>query len=90
MKLYGHNRLLVEQLMETAIAILRNEGLQPADCLAMAYGRLVDGIDVNPVQQAELHDYLRRVLAAHDRQSPSTPADTAWNTQMIHEEVQHE
>ena len=79
MKLYAHNRQLAEQLLETAFAILRNEGLQPADCLAMAYGRLVDGIDVSPVQQAELHDYLRRVLAAHDGQPPSELMGTTCN-----------
>jgi hypothetical protein len=79
MKLYGNNRLLAEQLLETAFAILRNEGLQPAECLAMAYGQLTDGIDVTPVQQAVLHDYLRRMLAAHDRQSRSEPTDITCN-----------
>ena len=77
MKLYGNNRLLAEQLLETAFAILRNEGLQPADCLAIAYGQLADGIDVTPIQQVVLHAYLRRVLKAYDRRSSSeqrTPA----------------
>ncbi len=40
MKLYGNNRQLAAQLPETAFGILRNEGLQPADCLAVAYGLL--------------------------------------------------
>ena len=70
MKLYANNRLLAEQLLETAFAILRNERLQPVDCLALAYGLLADGIDVNPAQQVELHDWLQRALAAHDRQPP--------------------
>jgi hypothetical protein len=87
MKLYGHNRLLVEQLLETAFAILRNEGLQPAECLAMAYGQLADGIDVTPVQRAALHDYLRQVLAAHDRQSPPAPVDSPAIPPMIQREV---
>ena len=61
MKLYGNNRQLAEQLLETAFSILRNEGLQPADCLASIYGQLHDGIDVSPAQQAALRACLRRL-----------------------------
>ena len=59
MKLYGNNRQLAEQLLETAFALLRNEGLQPANCLALVWGQLAGGIDVSPSQ---LHDQgaLRR------------------------------
>ena len=62
MKLYGNNRQLAAQLLETAFAILRNEGLRPADCLAISYHQLADGIDVSPEEQAGLHEYLQRVI----------------------------
>ena len=75
MKLYANNRQLAEQLLETAFAVLRNEGLQPVDCLALVCHQLADGIDVSPAQQATLHDFLRRLLAAHDSQLPPGPVD---------------
>jgi len=62
MKVYASNTFLAGHLLETAFAVLRNEGLQPVDCLSMVYGQLVDGIDISPAQQAELHDYLKRVV----------------------------
>ena len=43
MKLYADNHWLAEQLLETAFALLRNEGLQPADCLIMAWAAVVWG-----------------------------------------------
>jgi len=72
-KLYGNNRLLAEQLLETAFGILRNEGLQPADCLAISYHQLADGIDVTPARHAAMQDCLRRLLAACDAQPPPGP-----------------
>jgi len=73
MKLYAGNTGLAGQLLETAFAFLRNEGLQPVDCMALVYGQLAGGIDVSPAQQVALHDYLRQVLAANDgEQRPET------------------
>jgi len=74
MKLYANNRLLAEQLLATAIAILRNEGLGPADAMAIYYGLLAEGVDIPPGQQAELHEYLRLVLVDYDNQSIASPA----------------
>ena len=68
MKLYANNRLLAEHLLETAFAILRNEGQQPADVMALVYDLLTSGIDVTTIQQVALHDYLRRVLGDYDNQ----------------------
>ena len=62
MKMYAGNTVLAGQVLETAFAILRNEGLQPVDCLSMAYGQLADGIDISTAQQVALHDYLRKVV----------------------------
>ena len=62
MKVYASNTFLAGQLLETTFAVLRNEGLQPVDCLSMVYGQLVDGIDVSPAQQAALHDYLQKIV----------------------------
>jgi hypothetical protein len=62
MKLYAGNAGLARQLLETAFAILRNEGLQPVDCMALVYGQLTGGIDVSPAQQAALEDFLKQVL----------------------------
>jgi len=35
MKVYASNTFLAGHLLETAFAVLRNEGLQPVDCLSM-------------------------------------------------------
>ena len=40
MKLYAGNTDLAGQLLETAFAILRNEGLQPVDSMALVYSQL--------------------------------------------------
>jgi hypothetical protein len=79
MKMYADNKVLAGQLLETAFALLRNEGRQPADVMALAYNLLVGGIDVTTVQQSALRDYLRDVLANHDNQVPATPARSACN-----------
>ena len=52
MKMYADNKVLAGQLLETAFAILHNEGRQPADIMALAYDLLVGGIDVTTVQPA--------------------------------------
>ena len=62
MKLYADNKALAGQLLETAFSILRNEGLQPVDCMVMVYGQLAEGIDVSDVHRASLHGYLREVV----------------------------
>jgi hypothetical protein len=80
MKMYADNKVLAGQLLETAFALLRNEGRQPADGMALAYDLLVGGIDVTTVQQSALHDYLREVLADHDNQIPATLTGSARNT----------
>ena len=74
MKLYANNHLLAEQLLATAFALLRNEGLGPADAMETSYRLLTGGIDITPAQQAELHEYLRQVLADYDHQSLASPA----------------
>jgi len=76
MKLYADNTALARQLLETAFAILHNEGLQPVDCLALVYGQFAGGIDVSPAQQMALHDYLRKILAAHNGEQRLEPAVT--------------
>jgi hypothetical protein len=76
MKLYAGNTALAGQLLESAFAILRNEGLQPVDCMALAYSQLAGGIDVSPAQQVAMHDCLRRVVATHDgEQRPESTED---------------
>ena len=77
MKLYANNQLLSEYLLETAFAILRNEGLQPVDVMALAYDLLVGGIDTTATQQVVLHGYLRQVLAEHDSWLTSSLTGTA-------------
>ena len=62
MKLYADNKALAGQLLETAFSILRNEGLQPVDCMVMVYGQLTEGIDVSEAQNKALHDYLQQVV----------------------------
>ena len=79
MKLYANNQLLSEYLLKTAFAILRNEGRQPVDVMALAYDLLVGGIDITATQQVVLHGYLRQVLADHDSQSSSSLTGTALN-----------
>ena len=72
MKLYADNRRLAEQLLETAFALMRNEGAEPGDCLALAYRLLADGIDVSPAQRAALREFLVQAL--------TRPAVTAAET----------
>ena len=79
MKLYASNQLLSEYLLETAFAILRNEGLQPVDVMALTYDLLVGGVDTTTTQKVRLHDYLRQVLADHDSQSSSSPTGAVLN-----------
>jgi len=74
MKIHANNRQLAEHLLETAFAILRNAGQEPVDAMALSYGLLADGIDVSPNQQAELHHYLRQVLADFDDRFSASPA----------------
>lgn len=62
MKLYANNKILASQLLETAFTILRNEGLEPVDCMAMVHDQLIDGIDVSHEQRAALRGYLRGYL----------------------------
>jgi len=62
MKTYANNEVLAGQLLETAFAILRNEGLQPVDCMEMVYGQLTEGIDVSDAHRASLRSYLREVV----------------------------
>ena len=62
MKLYADNKALASQLLETAFAILRNEGLQPVDCMEMVYGQLTEGVDASEVNRAALLDYLQQVV----------------------------
>ena len=62
MKVYASNTVIAGQLLETAFAILRNEGLQPMDCMVMVCGQLTDGIDVSEAQSVVLYDYLQQVV----------------------------
>ena len=64
MKPYADNTTLAGQLLETAFAILRNEGLQPVDCMEVVYGQLAEGVDVSKVQRATLLRYLQQVVDA--------------------------
>ena len=51
MKLYANNGLLAEYQLDIAFAILRNEGRQPVDAMALAYDLLVGGIDTTTTQK---------------------------------------
>jgi len=62
MKLYADNTVLAGHLLEAAFAILRNEGLQPVDCMVMVYGQLTGGVDVNEAQCAAMYDYLQKIV----------------------------
>jgi hypothetical protein len=77
MKLYANNQLLAGHLLEIAFTLLRNEGRQPVDAMALAYDLLVGGIDVTKSQRVALHDYLRQVLVDHGSQLASSVAATA-------------
>ena len=75
MKLYANNYQLAEQLLENVFALLRNEGLQPADCMALAYRLLADGIDVSPAQKDSLREFLTQAL-----NGPRNPAGNTTET----------
>ena len=62
MKMYAGNKVLAGQLLETAFAILRNEGLQPVDSMEVVYGQLAEGVDVSEAQRAAMHDYLQIIV----------------------------
>ena len=64
--MHGSNTVLSGHLLETAFALLRNAGHEPVDIMCMVYHALTDAVDVSPLQQEALHDYLRRVVADHN------------------------
>jgi hypothetical protein len=79
MKIYANNQLLAGHLLEVAFTLLRNEGRQPVDAMALAYDLLIGGIDVTKSQRVALHDYLRQVLVDPGSELLSSLATTARN-----------
>lgn len=66
-KIYGNNRILAQQLLETAFSLLRNEGQSPAAIIAIAYDSLAKGVDVSDVDRAAVLAALQDIIEKHSR-----------------------